>query len=71
MERGCKVFERLYGGYEIIKGRYHNVRSGKKIEKKTMRYLSVMWNRMQRYERWRDCGLELYVTVGIDGSLFH
>ena len=23
----------------------------------------VLWNCWQRHERWRDCGLELYVTV--------
>ena len=35
---------------------YH-VRS-EKIEKETMRYLRVMWNSRQRYERWRECKLE-------------
>ena len=47
--------------YEMIKGYY--VRSKKKIEKETMRYLRVMWNCRQRRERWRECGLELCATV--------
>ena len=41
--------------YEIIKG-YH-VRSDE-IEKETLRYMRVMWNRRQRHERLRDCESE-------------
>ena len=41
--------------YEIIKG--YRVRSEKKIEKETMRFLRVLWNSRQRQERWRDCVL--------------
>ena len=46
--------------YEGIKG--YNVGSNE-IEKETMRYLRVMWNSRQRYERWRDCGLERYMRM--------
>ena len=35
---------------------------GEVIEIETMRYLRVMWNSRQRHERWRDYGLESYVT---------
>ena len=41
--------------YEIIKG--YRVRSEKRKEKETMRYLRVLWNSRQRHERWRDCVL--------------
>ena len=37
--------------YELING-YH-IR-GDEIEKETMRYMSVMWNRRQRHEIMRD-----------------
>ena len=58
---GCKGFERWYGG--IWNNKTIPCEKWKKIEKETMRYMRVMWYSMQRHERWRDCGLEWYVTV--------
>ena len=59
MERGCKGFERWYGGIWNVDTMWEV----EKIEKETMRYLTVMWNSRQRHERWRECGLEWCVTV--------
>ena len=38
--------------YEIIKG-YHV--ENDEIEEEAMRYVRVLWNSRQRYERMRDC----------------
>ena len=66
VERVCKGFEDSMEEFEIIKG--YCVRSEKKIEKETMRYLRVMWYSRQRHERWRECAWVgvICVTVCMD-----
>ena len=58
MDIGLKINIIVMYEYDALKE--HLVESDE-IEKETMRYLRVIWNRRRRHEQWKDCELKCYI----------